>query len=76
MLKPENVPNGVIRKAMHIFNVQMDGEECSVGESWSIIIAAAINAWPGVKIDLGAQVTDSYCDPGKVILPITQDGRP
>ena len=49
MLTAEQVPSEVIRKAMHTFQVQMDEEECSVGQSWAIILAAAINAWPGMS---------------------------
>ena len=34
------------------------------------VIAAAINAWPGMEYDPGALVTDAYRDPGKIILPL------
>jgi len=34
------------------------------------ILAKALAAWPGADVQLGAQVTKKWRDPGKIILPL------
>ena len=34
---------------------------------------AMLKAWPGMEHDPGALVTETYRDPGKIILPLTQE---
>ena len=68
MLKPEQVPNEAIREAMQKFLWHMNEEETPVGEAWSIIIAAAINAWPGA-----AERRSWDGSIGRIILPLSQE---
>lgn len=69
MLKAEQVPSEVIRKAMHTFQVQMDEEENSFGQSWAIILAAAINAWPGMRMMVDIDTGDDAA----IKLPLLQE---
>ena len=66
MIKPEQVPNEAIREAMQKFLWHMNEEETPVGEAWSIVIAAALNAWPG------AYKSDPALFGHKLILPLTE----
>lgn len=74
MLKPEQVPNEAIREAMQKFLWHMNEEETPVGEAWSIIIAAAINAWPGVYAN-GLQKGWKHYTPA-LILPLPPQENP
>ena len=35
---------------------------------------AMLKAWPGMEHDPGALVAETYRDPGKIILPLSQEG--
>ena len=71
MLKPEQVPNEAIREAMQKFLWHMNEEETPVGEAWSIVIAAAINAWPGI---IRIQETNGLHQECWLQLPLQREG--
>lgn len=66
MLKPKQIPPDAMYAAWKAMNAGMTLNDA---------IAAALNAWPGMAYDPGALVTDTYRDPGKIILPLPQEGE-
>ena len=74
MLKPEQVPSEAIREVMHKFLWHMNEEETPVGEAWSIVIAAALNAWPGAAVCHYTIGDDEGCEM-VLPLPFPQEGN-
>ena len=64
MVKPEQIPKECLVAYQRAFKA---------GGGPADGIAAALNAWPGMAHDPGALVTETYRDPGKIILPLPQE---
>lgn len=62
MIKPEDIPPEAWNATLSVWT----------GYNLRSAIVAAINAWPGGEHIPGARVTDTYTDPGKIILPLPQ----
>jgi len=69
MLKPEQVPDEVVAAAREAWL----GSDVSAQEDWRIAIAAAINAWPGNRMETEYFThCGDYWEPA-VILPLPQE---
>jgi hypothetical protein len=54
-------------------DIESDDERVEYLEQARAAIRAALAAWPGADVQLGAQVTKKWRDPGKIILPLPQE---
>ena len=63
MIKPEMVPKGSATAVHELFE---PGYLESIGLHPESIIAAALNAWPGMKLDYWSHIQ------GAILLPLTQ----
>ena len=64
MLKPEQVPDKVARDAAYAF---YNAVGPTVVDDWKTAIAAALNAWPGVGIEVARDESED------IILPLPQE---
>ncbi len=87
MIKPEMIPDVSVEaaaRAIGEYYTSKEWFEIARGsrDVWHnaarAALSAALAAWPGVDYRPGAQVTKTWRDPGKIILPLPQeksDGR-
>lgn len=64
MIKPEQIPDDVVRSARRAWLVADDGAV----NDWRKAIAAAINAWPGAVLKIGLSWPENFID-----LPIQKE---
>ena len=62
-IKPENVPDAVWHTAMSTYHKAIKKRP---GSAWQEAIAAALNAWPGMKLDYWSHIQ------GAILLPLAQ----
>lgn len=69
------IPTEALEAAIKAFDESEEDAYVSHADDIRAACLAMLRNWPGVKHDPGALVTDTYRDPGKIILPLPQEPR-
>jgi hypothetical protein len=70
MIDPKQIPDEVLK----VLAKELPGYEHNTTTT-CYALAAALSAWPGVVVHLGAKVTKTWRDPGKIILPLPKESK-
>ena len=69
MINPEQIPDEVVKEALWAYNYASRDCYTTEEQDIAIAIAAALNAWPGMRL---GKYRDVAGDNDRIILPLTQ----